>query len=316
MKTIAIIIPILNELETIKIFYNRLKIVIESIKNHNFIICFIDDGSSDESSEVINKIIRTDNRVKLIILTRNFGKEAALTAGLDHVKADAFIPIDVDLQDPPELIKEMISIWSTGVSLVLARRKNRMEDTIFKRFSANIFYYIYNKFSSIPIPRNVGDFRLMDKSVVDSVRLLPEKERFMKGIFAWVGYDFHIIDYERPKRSSGKTKFEAFHLFNLAKIGFFSFSVAPLKISSFLGYLGAIASCIYGVFIIVRTINYGVDLEGYASLMTVILFIGSINLIFIGILGEYIGRIFIESKNRPIYLIKKFIENDKKSNRQ
>ena len=311
MKTIAIIIPILDELKTIKLFYNRLKIVIESIKNHNFIICFIDDGSSDESSEVIKELIRIDSRVKLIILTRNFGKEAALTAGLDHVKADAFIPMDVDLQDPPELINEMISIWSTGVSLVLARRISRKNDTLFKRFTADIFYYIYNKFSSISIPRNVGDYRLMDKSVVDSIKLLPEKERFMKGIFAWVGYDFHIIDYERPKRSSGETKFEALKLLKLAKDGLFSFSVAPLKISSFLGYLGAIASFIYGAFIIVRTIYYGADLEGYASLITVILFLGSIHLIVIGILGEYIGRIFIESKNRPIYLIKKFIENEK-----
>jgi len=313
MKTIAIIIPILDELKTIKLFYNRLKIVIESIKNHNFIICFIDDGSSDESSEVIKELIRIDSRVKLIILTRNFGKEAALTAGLDHVKADAFIPMDVDLQDPPELINEMISIWSTGVSLVLARRISRKNDTLFKRFTADIFYYIYNKFSSISIPRNVGDYRLMDKSVVDSIKLLPEKERFMKGIFAWVGYDFHIIDYERPKRSSGETKFEALKLLKLAKDGLFSFSVAPLKISSFLGYLGAIASFIYGAFIIVRTIYYGADLEGYASLITVILFLGSIHLIVIGILGEYIGRIFIESKNRPIYLVKKFMENDKKN---
>ena len=313
MKTIAIIIPILDELKTIKLFYNRLKIVIESIKNHNFIICFIDDGSSDESSEVIKELIRIDSRVKLIILTRNFGKEAALTAGLDHVKADAFIPMDVDLQDPPELINEMISIWSTGVSLVLARRISRKNDTLFKRFTADIFYYIYNKFSSISIPRNVGDYRLMDKSVVDSIKLLPEKERFMKGIFAWVGYDFHIIDYERPKRSSGETKFEALKLLKLAKDGLFSFSVAPLKISSFLGYIGAIASFIYGAFIIVRTIYYGADLEGYASLITVILFLGSINLIVIGILGEYIGRIFIESKNRPIYLIKKFIENEKQN---
>jgi len=313
MKTIAIIIPILDELKTIKLFYNRLKIVIESIKNHNFIICFIDDGSSDESSEVIKELIRIDSRVKLIILTRNFGKEAALTAGLDNVKADAFIPMDVDLQDPPELINEMISIWSTGVSLVLARRISRKNDTLFKRFTADIFYYIYNKFSSISIPRNVGDYRLMDKSVVDSVKLLPEKERFMKGIFAWVGYDFHIIDYERPKRSSGETKFEALKLLKLAKDGLFSFSVAPLKISSFLGYLGALASFIYGAFIIVRTIYYGADLEGYASLITVILFLGSIHLIVIGILGEYIGRIFIESKNRPIYLVKKFMENDKKN---
>ena len=313
MKTIAIIIPILDELKTIKLFYNRLKIVIESIKNHNFIICFIDDGSSDESSEVIKELIRIDSRVKLIILTRNFGKEAALTAGLDNVKADAFIPMDVDLQDPPELINEMISIWSTGVSLVLARRISRKNDTLFKRLTADIFYYIYNKFSSISIPRNVGDFRLMDKSVVDSIKLLPEKERFMKGIFAWVGYDFHIIDYERPKRSSGETKFEALKLLKLAKDGLFSFSVAPLKISSFLGYIGAIASFIYGAFIIVRTIYYGADLEGYASLITVILFLGSINLIVIGILGEYIGRIFIESKNRPIYLVKKFMENDKKN---
>ncbi|MDC6484631.1 glycosyltransferase family 2 protein [Methylophilaceae bacterium] len=311
MKTVAIIVPIFNELETIKLFYNRLKITINSIKDHHFIICFIDDGSSDKSSEVVKEIIDADNRVKLIILTRNFGKEAALSAGLNNIEADAVIPMDVDLQDPPELIKEMISIWSSGVPLVLARRLSRKEDTIFKRFSADIFYYIHNKLSSIKIPKNVGDFRLMDKSVVDSVKLLPEKERFMKGIFAWVGYDFHIIDYERPKRSSGETKFKAIKLFRLAKDGLFSFSLAPLKISSFLGYLGAISSLIYGAIIIVKTLYYGVDLEGYASLMAVILFIGSVNLIVIGILGEYIGRIFIEAKNRPIYLVKNVIEKKK-----
>ena len=310
MKTVAIIVPIFNELESIKLFYNRLEVVVSSIKDHNFIICFIDDGSSDKSSEVVKEIIHNDSRVKLIILTRNFGKEAALSAGLDYVKADAVIPMDVDLQDPPELIKKMISIWRSGIPLVLARRLSRKEDTIFKRFSAGIFYYVHNKLSSITIPRNVGDFRLMDKSVVDSVKLLPEKERFMKGIFAWVGYDFQIIDYERPKRSSGETKFETLKLFKLAKDGLFSFSVAPLKISSFLGYLGAVSSLIYGAIIIVKTLYYGIDLEGYASLMTVILFIGSIHLIVIGILGEYIGRIFIESKNRPIYLVKNVIEND------
>ena len=311
MKTVAIIVPIFNELETIKLFYNRLKITIDSIKDHSFIIIFIDDGSTDKSSEIIKEIIDTDSRVKLIILTRNFGKEAALSAGLDHVEADAVVPMDVDLQDPPELIKEMISIWHSGIPLVLARRTHRTEDTLFKRFSASIFYFIHNKLSSITIPKNVGDFRLMDKSVVDSVKLLPEKERFMKGIFAWVGYDFHIIDYERPKRSSGKTKYKTLKLFKLAQDGLFSFSVAPLKIASFLGYLGAIASTLYGAIIIVKTLYYGIDLDGYASLMAVILFLGSIHLIVIGILGEYIGRIFIESKNRPIYLIKKFIENEK-----
>lgn len=312
MKTVAIIAPFFNEFKTIKLFYNRLKITVNSIKDHSFIIYFIDDGSSDKSSEIIKEIIDTDSRVKLIILTRNFGKEAALSAGLDHAEADAVIPMDVDLQDPPELIKEMISIWQSGIPLVLARRTSRKEDTMFKRFSARIFYYIHNKLSSIKIPKNVGDFRLMDKSVVDSVKLLPEKERFMKGIFAWVGYDFHIIDYERPKRSSGETKFKTLKLLKLAQDGLFSFSVAPLKISSFLGYLGAIASAIYGTIIIVKTIYYGIDIDGYASLMTVILFLGSIHLIVIGILGEYIGRIFIESKNRPIYLVKEFIGNEKK----
>ena len=313
MKTVAIIVPIFNELETIKLFYNRLKITIDSIKDHSFIIIFIDDGSTDKSSEIIKEIIDTDSRAKLIILTRNFGKEAALSAGLDHVETDAVIPMDVDLQDPPELIKEMILIWRSGIPLVLARRTRRKEDTLFKRLSAGLFYYIHNKLSSITIPKNVGDFRLMDKSVVDSVKLLPEKERFMKGIFAWVGYDFHIIDYERPKRSSGKTKFKTLELFKLAQDGLFSFSVAPLKIASFLGYLGAIASTLYGAIIIVKTLYYGIDLDGYASLMAVILFLGSIHLIVIGILGEYIGRIFIESKNRPIYLIKKFIENEKQN---
>ena len=313
MKTVAIIVPIFNELETIKLFYNRLKITIDSIKDHSFIIIFIDDGSTDKSSEIIKEIIDTDSRAKLIILTRNFGKEAALSAGLDHVETDAVIPMDVDLQDPPELIKEMILIWRSGIPLVLARRTLRKEDTLFKRLSAGLFYYIHNKLSPITIPKNVGDFRLMDKSVVDSVKLLPEKERFMKGIFAWVGYDFHIIDYERPKRSSGKTKYKTLKLFKLAQDGLFSFSVAPLKIASFLGYLGAIASTLYGAYIIVKTLYYGIDLDGYASLMAVILFLGSIHLIVIGILGEYIGRIFIESKNRPIYLIKKFIENEKQN---
>ena len=250
MKTVAIIIPVFNNDESIKLFYDRLKIVINSIKDYNFIICFIDDGSKDKSSEIIKKLIHNDKRVKLVILTRNFGKEAALSAGLDHVQADAVIPIDVDLQDPPELIKKMISIWSTGVPLVLARRISRKDDTIFKRFSADIFYYIHNKLSTTQIPKNVGEFRLMDKSVVDSVKLLPEKVRFMKGIFAWVGYDFHIIDFARPKRSSGETGFNALQLFKLAKDGLFSFSLAPLKLSSIFGYLGALSSLLYGLYIL------------------------------------------------------------------
>ena len=310
-KKITIVIPIYNESEALPLFFTSLIETINLINDYTFEILIIDDGSTDDSLNYLKEKIKEDVRIVVYELSRNFGKEAALTAGFDNVKADAFIPMDVDLQDPPELINEMISIWSTGVSLVLARRISRKNDTLFKRLTADIFYYIYNKFSSISIPRNVGDYRLMDKSVVDSIKLLPEKERFMKGIFAWVGYDFHIIDYERPKRSSGETKFEALKLLKLAKDGLFSFSVAPLKISSFLGYIGAIASFIYGAFIIVRTIYYGADLEGYASLITVILFLGSIHLIVIGILGEYIGRIFIESKNRPIYLIKKFIENEK-----
>jgi len=310
MKTVAIIIPIFNNSSAIKLFYDHLKIVINSIKDHNFIICFIDDGSSDKSSEIIKKLIHDDKRVKLVILTRNFGKEAALSAGLDYVKADAVIPMDVDLQDPPELIKKMISIWSTGVPLVLARRISRKDDTLFKRFTADIFYYVHNKLSSIKIPKNVGEFRLMDKCVVDSVKLLPEKVRFMKGIFAWVGYDFHIIDFARPKRSLGESGFNALQLLNLAKDGIFSFSLAPLKLSSIFGYFGAFSSLMYGLYILFRTLFYGVDSAGFPSLMVAILFIGSLNLIFIGILGEYIGRIYIESKNRPIYLIKNILETD------
>jgi glycosyltransferase involved in cell wall biosynthesis len=304
-KKVSIITPFYNEGEGVEFFYESLTQVLNNIPDLDFEVVCIDDGSRDNTLEKLISLTDKDSRFQVIELSRNFGKEAALTSGIDLASGDAVIPIDADLQDPPELIPEMIEQWSKGAEVVLARRVDRSSDSLFKRGTSGMFYRIHNHLSSVHLPENVGDFRLMDRAVIDGLKQLPERHRFMKGLFAWVGFETVTLDYVRDSRKAGSTKFSGFKLWNFALEGITSFSTIPLKLWTYIGALGAVLTFFYAFFIIMRTLVYGIDLPGYASLLVAILFFGSLQLISVGILGEYIGRIYMETKNRPVYLIKK-----------
>lgn len=304
-KTVSIIVPFFNEGKGVNCFYEALFPVLNQMPEYYFEVVCIDDGSRDDTLEKLIAVTGKDPRFHVIELSRNFGKEAALTAGLEAATGDAVIPIDADLQHPPSLILDMIKEWSNGAEVVLARMKDRNSDPFLKRKTSEMFYRFHNCISSIHIPANVGDFRLMDRIVVEALKQLPEQHRFMKGLFAWVGFKTVTLDYDRNDRKAGTTKFSVWKLWNFAIEGFTSFSTAPLKILSYIGALGAFFTLIYAIFIISKTLIYGIDVPGYASLLVAILFFGSLQLISAGILGEYIGRIYMESKHRPIYLIRK-----------
>lgn len=305
MKAISIIVPCFNEARNIENFYQEIIKVFNQYDRYVFEVICVEDGSGDNTLYELLEVVARDNRFKVIELSRNFGKEAAITAGIDHSTGDAVIPIDCDLQDPPELIGEMIEKWEKGAEVVLAKRVDRSEDTIFKRKSAEFFYKVHNKLANVNIPDNVGDFRLMDRVVVASINELRERQRFMKGIFAWVGFKTETIEYVRASRRVGDSKFSGWKLWNLALEGFTSFSTIPLRLWTYIGGIGAFFSIIYALFISIRTLVYGVEVPGYASLIVIFLFISSLQILSVGVLGEYIGRIYMETKNRPIYVIRK-----------
>ena len=299
---ISIIAPCYNEEETIEPFLRRIEEILTQI-NEPYEIVFINDGSKDNTLNVLLNAKQNFKDIRIINFSRNFGKEAALTAGLDKARGEAAIPIDVDLQDPPELIKELVARWREGYDVVLAKRADRTSDSFAKRVSADLFYKLNGKISNVDIPNNVGDFRLMSKRVVEALKQLPENQRFMKGLFAWVGFKTVAIEYVREKREAGQSSFNGWKLWNFALDGITSFSTLPLRIWLYIGALVSFLSFLYGSFIILKTLIFGVDLPGYASLAVIMLFLGGIQLIGIGILGEYIGRIYSESKRRPSYII-------------
>ncbi len=304
-KIISIIAPIYNESDGITYFREALCDIFSQVPDIDFEVVCIDDGSRDDTLMKLISIAEHDPRFQVIELSRNFGKEAALTAGIDAAIGDAVIPIDADLQDPPVLILEMIKEWLKGAEVVLARRLDRSSDSFIKRKSAEMFYQFHNRLSTIKIPENVGDFRLMDRIVVEALKQIPEQQRFMKGLFAWVGFKTVTLDYVRNPRRTGTTKFSGWKLWNFALEGITSFSAVPLRFWTYVGVVGALSTFIYAVFIISRTLILGIDVPGYASLLVAVLFFGSLQLISVGILGEYIGRIYMESKHRPLYLIRK-----------
>ena len=304
-KKVSIVTPFFNEKDSIDLFYREICLVIKQVVNIDFEVICVDDGSSDETLARLVSIANSDSRFIVIELSRNYGKEAALTAGIDAASGDAVIPIDADLQAPPELIQDMILEWINGAEVVLARRIDRTSDSLLKRKTAELFYKYYNYISDIEIPSNVGDFRLLDRIVVDAVKNLPERQRFMKGIFAWVGFRTVILDYKRKERKKGKTSFSWTSLFKLAVEGITSFSTAPLRIWSVIGIFGSLFSLTYAFWIAIRTMVYGIDIPGYASLLIAIIFFGSMQLVSVGVLGEYIGRIYIETKKRPLYIVRK-----------
>ncbi len=303
---VSLVCPFYNEEMGIEAFYEAVTQEITQLDGFEFEIICVDDGSKDSTLKQLVKLSENDARIKVIELSRNFGKEAALTAGLDQASGDLIIPLDSDLQDPPALIGQLIHTWEANdVDVVLAKRVDRQSDSLSKRLSAAAFYDTYNFLAHIKIPTNVGDCRLMTRIVVDALKLLPEKQRFMKGLFAWVGFKTITIEYVRQARSSGNTKFSGWKLWNFALEGITSFSSLPLRVWTYLGVTGAFITVLYGLFILIRTLIFGVDLPGYPSLFVAVLFLGSVQLIGIGVLGEYIGRTYMEAKCRPTYLIRK-----------
>jgi glycosyltransferase involved in cell wall biosynthesis len=301
---VSLVVPFYNEGAATEMFFGAITSATDNIETVEFEIVCIDDGSKDDTLARLLAASRSDPRIRVIELSRNFGKEAALTAGLDAAIGDAVIPMDADLQDPPELIVQMIDKWRLGADVVLARRTDRHDDSMAKRGTANLFYRIHNRVSHVEIPSNVGDFRLMNRASVDALKQLPERQRFMKGMFAWIGFRTDVVDYVRPARAAGTSKFTGWKLWNFALEGFTSFSSAPLRIWTYVGLCGTLLTLAYLTFIVIRTLIYGIDVPGYASLLVSILFFGSLQLLSIGILGEYIGRIYMESKQRPLYVVR------------
>jgi len=299
---ISIIAPFYNEAESIDDFFQRVIPTVVSLDCEYEVIC-INDGSTDETLAGLRRWKEKNSQIKVINLSRNFGKESALTAGLDVAAGDVVIPIDSDLQDPPELIPEMLAKWREGYDVVYAKRVKRKTDTYLKRWSALGFYRLFNWITDTQIPHNTGDFRLLDKKVVRAVRSLGERTRFMKGIFAWVGFRQIAVEYERPMREHGAASLHFRNLWRLAVDGITSFSTLPLRVWSYIGLSIALFAFVYGVIILVKTLIFGIDLPGYASTLVVILFLGGIQLISLGVIGEYIGRIFYEIKGRPNYII-------------
>lgn len=303
--TISIVTPFFNEQDAISTYYKGICEAFAKVQDCAFEIVCVDDGSKDDTLNRLVALSESDHRVQVVELSRNFGKEAALTAGLEAAQGDAVVPIDADLQDPPELIPAMIEAWRNGAEIVLARRVDRSSDSYLKRRTASLFYRVHNRLSEVQIPENVGDFRLMDRVVVDAVKELPERQRFMKGLFAWVGFKTVTLDYARKPRAAGTTKFSGLRLWNLALEGITSFSSIPLRVWSYVGLAFAAITMVYAGAIIYMTLVNGVAVPGYASLLVAILFFGSMQLISIGILGEYIGRIYMETKSRPPFLVRR-----------
>jgi glycosyltransferase involved in cell wall biosynthesis len=302
---ISLVVPFYNESEAVEAFFGTIIPTLEAIKLIRFEIVCVNDGSCDETLDKLVKTSARDARVRVIDLTRNFGKEAALTAGLDEALGDAVIPIDADLQDPPSLIPIMIEHWFRGAEVVAAKRTHRACDTFAKRMTAALYYRIHNAVSPVKLPENVGDFRLMDRVVVNALRSLPERHRFMKGLFAWVGYRTVVVEYEREPRSAGKSKFSGWRLWNFALEGITSFSTVPLRSWTYIGLFIALLAFFYGAVIVGRTLLFGNPVPGYASLISIMLFIGGIELVGIGVVGEYVGRIYHETKGRPVYLVRR-----------
>jgi glycosyltransferase involved in cell wall biosynthesis len=311
---LSMIVPVKDEEEAVAPFVERVSAVLETLfpggGAADWEILFVDDGSEDSTLAAIHAAHRRDPRVRALSLSRNFGKEAALSAGLDFAAGKAVIPIDVDLQDPPEVIGAMLAKWREGYEVVYGVRRNRASDSLPKRLTADLYYRAHNYLSSDKIPEHAGDFRLLDRSVVDVIRRMPERNRFMKGLFAWGGFRQAAVEYDRVPREVGSTKFRYWKLWTLALDGITSASTMPLRIWSYIGVVIALLTLVYAVYVVVRTTLFGIDVPGYPSLMVAILFFGGLQLISLGVLGEYVGRILVEAKQRPLYVVREKVGLD------
>lgn len=300
---LSIIVPCYNEEPNLDYLFERLISVLEPLGMTYEIIC-VNDGSRDNTFNCLVEHHHRNSSIKVVNLSRNFGKEIAMTAGLNYATGKAVIPIDADLQDPPELITDMVAKWQEGYDVVYGTRKSRFGEGLLKQMTANGFYRIIQKMTPIKIPQDTGDFRLMDRQVIEAIKQLPETHRFMKGLFAWVGFKQIAIEYDRPARYKGETKWNYWKLWNFALEGITSFSAVPLKIWSYIGLFISCTAFIYAAYLIIRTLILGIDVPGYASLMVVTLFLGGVQLITLGVMGEYLGRIYGEVKRRPLYLVR------------
>lgn len=308
---VSLVVPVYNEEQALGVFYRSVRQE-ASLHEQTLEIVFINDGSSDRTAEHARAIALADSGVVLINFSRNFGKEAALFAGLEYATGDAVIPMDVDLQDPVEVIPHLLAEWQKGADVVLAKRRDRSSDGYFKRRSASLFYHLLNRISYTHIEENVGDFRLMDRKVVDVIKALPEQQLFMKGVLSWAGFNVAIVEYDRAPRAVGQSKFNAWKLWNLALDGVTSFSTLPLRLWSYIGGGISLLALVYAGYLVVDKVLFGNAVPGYPSLMTAILFLGGVQLIGIGILGEYVGRIYMEAKHRPRYVVKDVLNSSGK----
>lgn len=305
---LSIVVPVFNESEAISEFHRRLVAVLDSL-NRSVEIIYVNDGSVDASLQCMHALRVVDSRVAILNLSRNFGKEVAVTAGLDHASGAAVVIIDADLQDPPELIPLLVEKWSCGYDMVTARRRGRRGETWLKRATAQLFYRLIGLMAEMPIPADTGDFRVLSRRCLEALASCHERRRFMKGLFAWIGFRHVEIFYDRDPRFAGTTKWNYWRLWNFAIEGITSFTITPLKLSTYLGLVTALAAIVYAAFIVVMTLMLGRAVPGYASLMVVILLLAGVQLIAIGVIGEYVGRIFMESKGRPLYFIDGYLRS-------
>lgn len=311
LKKICILVPAYNEQEVLSEFYRQVSIVVDKLPDYDFEILFINDGSSDRTLELIKEIKRKDGRIAYLDLSRNFGKEAAMLAGLDHALADAVIIMDADLQNPPGLIPEFIKHWEQGYADVYGKRVSREGESFFKRLGTKIYYFLLTKLAHIPVQVNVGDFRLLDARCVAALRTLRESQRYTKGMFSWIGYSKKEVLFEVAPRAAGETKWNYTKLINLAIEGITSYTTVPLRLASIVGFIISLCAIVYMLYIIIKTLIYGIDWPGYPSLVSIVLFIGGTQLIVLGIIGEYLGKIFNETKNRPLYLLNEYCKSGK-----
>jgi glycosyltransferase involved in cell wall biosynthesis len=310
-KKVSLLIPAYNEQEVLRHLYERLNKLAGQTTAYDFEFLFVNDGSRDKTLEIIKGFAKDDHRIAYVNLSRNFGKETAMIAGLDHVTGDATVIIDADLQDPPELIPKMIAFWEEGYDDVYARRSSRNGETWFKKATSTAFYKVLQRSTRIPIQQDTGDFRLLDRRCVEALKQMRESQRYTKGMFSWIGYKKKEIVYERDPRMAGSSKWNYFQLVNLAIEGIVSFTTSPLRFSTYAGVLVSFFAFIYMLYLVVRTLLNGSDLAGYPSMMAAILFLGGVQLLSLGIIGEYIGRIFNETKDRPLYFVEEYYASEK-----
>ena len=306
---LSVVVPVFDEVQVLPLFHRRLVAAMEGLGAWE--VVYVDDGSRDGSLVLLEALHADDLRIAIVSLSRNFGKEIATTAGLEHAAGEAVVIIDADLQDPPEVIPELVAAWREGFDMVYAERRARDGETWLKTRTADVFYRLMQRLGRVQLPRNVGDFRLMSRRAVDAVLRLREHHRFMKGLFVWVGFPAKAVLYDRAPRHAGRSKWSYWKLWNLAIEGITGFTVMPLKIATYVGLLVALLAVVYGAQVVVKTLLFGNPVAGYPSLMTVMLFLGGVQLLTLGVIGEYLGRVFNETKQRPLYLVERFVPSER-----